>query len=92
MNIVEILATYTILHITYTDMGMDIGDKYKKLVRHPYIIAPLLLATALQSFEYDLQSTILTVGSFYILMKWGDGSINIPLFDSLLSFIYGHGF
>lgn len=87
MDIIKILAVYAVLHITYVDMGMEIGDKYKKFVRSPWILYPLLLATAYTGMEGDIESTALVVLVFYIMMLWGQGDLQAPVLDKVLGLI-----
>lgn len=84
-QIIKILAVYSTLHIGYTDMGMEVGKKYKKLVGHPYIVIPLMLAVTLDAFDNQWKPAALTVSIFYILMMWGNGKLEIPLLDSLVA-------
>lgn len=84
MNLFKILATYVILHITYTDLGLEIGDKFKKLVQSLWVIYPLMIATAYNEFDGDLESALLLVCIFYVLVLWGRGILDLGPIGQLL--------
>ena len=87
-KLIEVLSIYAILHITYTDLGFEIGEKHKALVRNPYVSFILIVATVLHNYDYgregNMEFAIFTVVFFYALLLWGQNKISIPILDRLV--------
>ena len=87
-KLIEVLSIYAILHITYTDLGFEIGEKHKTLIRNPYVSFILIVATVLHNYDYgrdgNMEFAIFTIVFFYALLLWGQNKISIPILDHLV--------
>ena len=87
-KLIEILAVYAILHVTYTDLGFEIGDKHKALIQNPYVGFVLMATTVLHNYDYgrdgNMEFAIFTLVFFYALLLWGQNKISIPILDRLV--------
>tara|TARA_A100001015_G_scaffold269180_1_gene320640 strand:- start:3378 stop:3668 length:291 start_codon:yes stop_codon:yes gene_type:complete len=90
-KIIEILAVYAILHITYTDLGFDIGKKHKALVVNKYTGFILILATVMHNYEYgqdgNMEYMLITLSLFYGLLLWGKGQLSLPFLDKIVDHV-----
>jgi hypothetical protein len=66
-HVINLLATYGVLHVTYSDMGLELSETQKKLATNPIVISLLLFATAMVHLSYNVNHSVLIMAVFYAL-------------------------
>lgn len=62
---VHILAVYSVIHILYTDLGLEFDSKYARIIKHPAIVFLLTASLAYSEMEHDIYKTAVVLGIFY---------------------------
>ena len=64
-SFVHILAVYSVIHILYTDLGLEFDSKYARVIKHPAIVFLLTSSLAYAEMEQDIYKTLIVLGIFY---------------------------
>lgn len=62
---IHILAVYSVIHILYSDLGLEFEERYARIIKHPVLVFLLIASIAYAEMDGDVYRTALVVGIFY---------------------------
>lgn len=65
-TLIKLIAAYAVIHITYTDLGMELKENYATIMRHPLIVFMLVTATAITAGDLNIKHAAGLVTLFYL--------------------------